>query len=56
VSLVSALQTENVRAWFGPRAPVRLAGGFALVVGVLFYVLWLSEIVPAIAASQRVRC
>jgi len=55
VALVVALRLDDVRAWFGPGTPVRLAGGFAVVVGALFSVLWLSEVVPAMAAGAMLK-
>jgi hypothetical protein len=48
VALVAALHRENTASWFSERAPVRLAGGFAALLGVMFYVLWLAEIVPSL--------
>ena len=50
VSLVTALGSEDVRSWFSARAPVRTAGIFSALVGAAFYVLWLSEVIPALAA------
>lgn len=40
---------EGVKAWFTERAPARGAGIFLLVVGVAFGLLWLAEILPALA-------
>ncbi len=51
VTLAFALARDDVRAWFGPRAPVALAAVFLLLPGVLFYALWLSEVVPALASG-----
>jgi hypothetical protein len=36
-------------SWYGGRVPTRIAGGFLIAVGTLFGLLWLSEIVPALA-------
>lgn len=52
VSLAFALHAEDVRAWFGADAPVRVAGGLAVAVGLMFTALWLSETVPAVAAGK----
>jgi uncharacterized protein (TIGR03382 family) len=50
VSIVAAFGREDVRSWFSPRAPARSAGAFATLIGVAFYALWLSELIPALAA------
>jgi hypothetical protein len=50
VSLVAAFGHEDVRSWFSARAPVRAAGVFSALVGAAFYALWLSELIPALAA------
>ena len=51
LTLACALSQDDVRAWFVPRAPVRLAGATAVLLGVMFYALWLSEVMPALAAG-----
>jgi hypothetical protein len=51
VALAFALHHDEVREWFGPGAPFRLAGGTSVVIGAMFYALWLSEVVPALAAG-----
>lgn len=50
VSIVAAMSREDVQWWFSARAPARMAGGFAALIGVAFYALWLSELIPALAA------
>ncbi len=55
VALVVAFNGEDVRPWFSDRAPARLAGGFAAVTGVMFYALWLAEIVPALVGRTMPR-
>jgi hypothetical protein len=47
--LVHALLHEDVRAWFAESTNVRGAGSLLVLVGVAFTLLWLSEIVPAVA-------
>jgi hypothetical protein len=44
-----ALAREDVRGWFESTVPVRAPGIFLVTVGVLFALLWLSEIIPALA-------
>jgi hypothetical protein len=46
--LLRALLEEDVRAWYGLRAPVRTAGVLQLAIAVIFAFLWLSEVVPAL--------
>lgn len=51
VNIVVAFSREDVESWFSPRAPVRTAGLFSTLIGVAFYALWLSELVPALVAQ-----
>jgi len=50
--LAFALHRDDVRGWFPARAPVGAAGAFAVILGVLFCVLWLAETLPALAAGR----
>ncbi len=52
VTFVAALANLDARAWFRPGAARRVAGAFSTVLGILFYVLWLSEVIPALAAGS----
>jgi hypothetical protein len=45
------LERERVAAWFDERAPRRFAGGALMGFAVVFALLWLARIVPAIAAG-----
>ena len=51
VSGIVACSREDARAWFSPRAPGRTVGVFSTVIGLAFYALWLSEVIPALAAG-----
>lgn len=51
VNIVVSFSREDVKSWFSSRAPVRTAGLFATLIGVAFYGLWLSELLPALAAQ-----
>lgn len=42
---------HDAYTWYGPGAPVRLAGGFAMACAAGFALLWLSQIVPALVAG-----
>ncbi len=55
VCLIVAFQCGGVRSWFSNRAPARTAGIFSALLGTAFYVLWLSEIIPALAAHATPR-
>jgi hypothetical protein len=48
---LAALNSDSVAAAFSARTPARLAGGLLVGLGVLFALLWLSEIVPAAIAG-----
>ena len=45
--LVSSLLPKVVSGWFDGLVPVKLIGRFLIFVALLFYFLWLREIVPA---------
>ena len=47
--LVHALLHEDVQGWFAGSTRVRGVGSFLIIVGASFTLLWLSEIVPALA-------
>ncbi len=49
---IVALDQRSVAAAFSPRAPVRLAGGVLIALGIVFALLWLAEIVPAAMAGE----
>jgi hypothetical protein len=43
----SSLQ-ENISEWFVKRVPANSTGLFLIIIAILFYFIWLSEIIPAI--------
>ncbi len=49
--LGAGLSHEHVRGWFGDRAPRRVAAVAMMGLAGLFALLWLAQIVPAIAAG-----
>lgn len=49
VNIVVAFSCDDVTSWFASGAPVRTAGLFTMALGAVFYVLWLSELIPALA-------
>jgi hypothetical protein len=51
VAIAGDFRGEDVQRWFSPGAPVRTAGVFSTLVGVAFYLLWLSEVVPALVSG-----
>lgn len=46
--LVAGLQNQNVKAWFNDTRLNRIIGIYFIVVAVMFYMLWLKDVVPAI--------
>jgi hypothetical protein len=52
VAWTMELSREDVRRWYSPRAPVRLAGVFLLVQAVLFAGMWLAEDIPAVLSGR----
>jgi hypothetical protein len=51
VDLGRALGREPVHTWFDQRAPRRLAGVAMMVFAAVFAVLWLAQVVPAVATG-----
>ncbi|HEX6197161.1 MAG TPA: hypothetical protein VFZ37_14700 [Jiangellaceae bacterium] len=51
----SSLDSACIRHAFGERAPTALTGGFLVAIGAAFYLLWLSEAVPAMLADGTPR-
>ena len=45
---VIQLNQMEVESWFNPKLPVKIIGGYLIFVAVLFYLLWLKDVVPAI--------
>lgn len=48
---ISSLDPTRVQEAFSGRAPTTLTGGFLVAIGAGFYLLWLSEAVPAMLAD-----
>jgi hypothetical protein len=49
---LATLDAAGIKARFADKAPVKVASAYLAVLAVLFYVLWLSEIVPAILSGK----
>ena len=47
-----ALDMDSLKATFSERTPRRSTGVFLIVIGGMFYLLWLSEILPATLAGE----
>jgi hypothetical protein len=52
VSVVIACHRDDPRTWSSLPALERAAGGFSIFIGVAFYILWLAEVVPAVASGR----
>ena len=50
-SVIVACSREDPRSWLSPGAAARPAGVFCVALGLVFYALWLSEVVPALASG-----
>jgi len=48
VLIMYELNRMEVQDWFGNRTPVKSIGIFLLIISIMFYMLWLKDIVPAI--------
>ena len=48
---MSSLEPDRVRAAFSERTPTTVTGGLLVAIGASFYLLWLSEAVPAMLAD-----
>ena len=46
------LNSLQVHRWFGDRTPTRSTGIYFIIVAVLFYLLWLKDVVPAILGNS----
>lgn len=44
--------TKPIHNWFGAKTPTKSVGVFLVLVGILFYYVWLSEIIPALLSSS----
>jgi hypothetical protein len=51
-ALGAGLLREDPKSWYGPHVPARAAGGFLITVAVVFALLWLAEVVPALARGS----
>jgi len=51
VYFVISLLQENVSEWFSKKVPTKSTGIFLITIAVLFYFIWLSEIIPAIMSN-----
>jgi hypothetical protein len=40
-----------ITTWFEERVPVKIVGAFLIIMAILFYVVWLSAIVPALVTN-----
>lgn len=53
VDLARSLAGERVHTWFDDRAPRRLASGAMMAFAVVFALLWLAQILPALATGTE---
>jgi hypothetical protein len=48
ILIVHELSKRDITDWFKPKVPVRTTGIYLLFVSVMFYFLWLKELIPAV--------
>jgi hypothetical protein len=53
LSLLFAIDPEALRDRFGTRAPIRLAGGFLMVISLLFILMWAGMSISSAAAGRQ---
>ena len=52
VIIINELMLKDIETWFGGNIPVRSTAAFLIIVAVMFYILWLSDIIPAILSNS----
>jgi hypothetical protein len=52
VWFITSQSISVVRSWFDNQMPVKLLGTILIIIAVLFYFLWLSDIIPALIAHK----
>lgn len=52
VCLLSFLLKQPVENWFREQAPTKLVSGFLFLIAVLFYMMWLKELLPALLEKK----
>lgn len=48
IGFLISTDAETIKSWFDDKTPIKIPTVFLCVVAALFYVMWLSEVVPAI--------
>ncbi len=48
IFFISSLNSLGIKEWFDDRLPVKATGTYFIIIAVMFYILWLSDIMPAI--------
>lgn len=48
ILFIHYLKGLNILEWFNEKAPIKMIGTYLIVVALMFYVLWLKELIPAI--------
>lgn len=52
IIIMHELMGMDVGSWFEEHPPVRLTGIYLIIVAILFYLLWLKEVVPAVIQNR----
>lgn len=48
IMTISYLNQENIKNWFNGKVSARMIGIFFIIIAVMFYMLWLKDVVPAV--------
>ncbi|MBN2245946.1 MAG: hypothetical protein JW755_08880, partial [Candidatus Aminicenantes bacterium] len=51
ILIIYELSKRDVENWFKPKVPAKASGIYLLVVSMMFYFLWLKEIIPAVISN-----
>ncbi|MEJ2054219.1 MAG: hypothetical protein P8X42_09890 [Calditrichaceae bacterium] len=49
---VYVLVNNDVSGWFPGKIPIRITGVFLIFIAVMFYLLWLKEVIPAVLSNS----
>lgn len=52
VLIITEFADKEVENWFGNNPPVKSTAAFFIIVAVMFYILWFSDIIPAMLSNS----
>jgi hypothetical protein len=51
IVFIYALSKKDIEQWFGETLPVRSTAAYLIIIAVLFYLLWLKDVLPAVLTN-----